>query len=85
MLTGDRAFLSKLLGQYAADTARDTLANATRLLPKDASDDEKNQAYEFGAEMLQRMYPACARSRSTRRVAGFGGFATNRSPGHFYG
>ena len=60
VLTGDRAFLSKLLGQYAADTARDTLANATRLLPKDASDDEKNQAYEFGAEMLQRMYPACA-------------------------
>ncbi|CAH0376841.1 unnamed protein product [Pelagomonas calceolata] len=60
VLTGDRQFLSKLLGQYAADTARDTLANATRLLPKDASDDEKNQAYEFGAEMLQRMYPACA-------------------------
>jgi len=60
VLTGDRAFLSKLLGQYAADTARDTLANATRLLAKDASDDEKNQAYEFGAEMLQRMYPACA-------------------------
>ena len=60
VLTGDRAFLSKLLGQYAADTARDTLANATRLLPKDASDDDKNQAYEFGAEMLQRMYPACA-------------------------
>ena len=57
VLTGDRQFLSKLLGQYAADTARDTLANATRLLPKDASDDEKNQAYEFGAEMLQRMYP----------------------------
>ena len=49
-----------MLGQYAADTARDTLANATRLLPKDAPDDEKNQAYEFGAEMLQRMYPACA-------------------------
>ena len=60
VLTGDRAFLSKLLGQYAADTARDTLANATRLLAKDASDDDKNQAYEFGAEMLQRMYPACA-------------------------
>ena len=42
VLTGDRAFLSKLLGQYAADTARDTLANATRLLAKDASDDDKN-------------------------------------------
>ena len=60
VLTGDREFLSKLLGQYAVDTARDTLANATRTLAKDASNDDKNKAYEFGTEMLQRMYPACA-------------------------
>jgi len=60
VLTGDRAFLADLLGQYAADTARDTLANATRLLEKDATDEARNQAYEFGTGMLQRMYPAAA-------------------------
>jgi len=60
VLRGDRAFLGGLLEQYAADTARDTLANATKDLPKDADADATNLAYEFGTKMLQRMYPVCA-------------------------
>ena len=44
VLRGDRAFLGDLLGQYAADTARDTLANATKDLAKDANPDAANLA-----------------------------------------
>ena len=60
VLTGDREFLAGLLGTYAADTAKDTLANATRLLDKDATDEDRNKAYEFGTGMLQRMWRAAS-------------------------
>mmetsp|Transcript_10753 Transcript_10753/g.32543 ORF Transcript_10753/g.32543 Transcript_10753/m.32543 type:complete len:1051 (+) Transcript_10753:114-3266(+) len=83
VLRGDRAFLGDLLGQYAADTARDTLANATKDLAKDANPDATNLAYEFAAKMLQRMYPVCAEEIDASCRLSTDGLADEAAPDAF--
>ena len=57
VLTADRPTVEALMGQYVADTAADTVANATLGL---GADGDFGSAYAAAGAVLRRMYPAAA-------------------------
>ncbi|KAH8074411.1 ATPase-coupled protein transmembrane transporter [Aureococcus anophagefferens] len=54
VLTADRPTVEALMGQYVADTAADTVANATLGL---GADGDFGSAYAAAGDVLRRMYP----------------------------
>jgi preprotein translocase subunit SecA len=57
VLTADRPTVEALMGQYVADTAADTVTNATLGL---GADGDFGSAYAAAGDVLRRMYPAAA-------------------------
>ncbi|KAH8054722.1 ATPase-coupled protein transmembrane transporter [Aureococcus anophagefferens] len=76
VLTADRPTVEALMGQYVADTAADTVANATLGL---GADGDFASAYAAAGDVLRRMYPAAA-APIDAAAAGLTGARTPRPP-----